>query len=83
MDMPHYGLQKYRTKIQTYQIVSYFKPLEPKFYSDQLLSEHFIVKINNFRVISQNSEVIDISDVGFYAVLYILLIIYCYYYQFI
>ena len=83
MDMRHYGLQKHRTKIQTYQIVSYFKPLEPKFYSDQLLSEHFIVKINNFRVISQNSEVIDISDVGFYAVLYILIIIYCYYYQFI
>ena len=83
MDMPHYGLQKHRTKIQSSQIVSYFKPLEPKFYSDQLLSEHFIVKINNFRVISQNSEVIDISDVGFYAVLYILIIIYCYYYQFI
>ena len=83
MDMPHYVLQKHRTKIQTYQIVSYFKPFEPKFYSDQLLSEHFIVKINNFRVISQNSEVIDISDVGFYAVLYILIIIYCYYYQFI
>ena len=57
---PTMGPRAIRSKLKPFQIRSYHIPFEPKFNSEQLSTEHFIVKINHSPVTSQNTKVIEV-----------------------